>query len=78
MKAIHGDRKYGTTDEINFIRDLGQGIHSPLQGNHIQFLLLYRESLGRRDNWENLDRAVIADFLDKEIELEEGIRRGVI
>ena len=70
MKTIQHDRIYRTADEIEFIRDLGRGIHSPLQGSRIKFLLLCRESIERRDNWENLDQVAITEFLNKAIKEE--------
>lgn len=65
------DKIYTTNDERNFILQLGTGELREKECyiglKRMDFLLGYKRSLKRRQNWDGLDKEKICKFLEGEI-----------
>ena len=66
--------KYTTQNELRFIKGIGSHVQNRnfcLDKSRLKILRSYRRSLDRREVWGDLDKALILQFVEGEIEKEE-------
>jgi len=66
--------KYTTQNELRFIKGIGSHVQNRnfcLDRSRLKILRSYRRSLDRREVWGDLDKALILQFVEGEIEKEE-------